>query len=173
MRQLEKQNNTKLDIARRKKNELIRLGREVPVEIRKEFEFEKRFYSLYSSWHGIMCCDPKLDNRIYMGWRKVIFQCLILRHCRDQLILTYACLSKNVENVQNSFKNEKDDRGPGKRGITANSSGMGSLFRKAQAAIDLLFSHYQKYLDLVLIYVSDLMISIANLRLPKHPSFED
>jgi len=35
------------------------------------------------------------------------------------------------------------------------------------------FSNHPKYLDLVLIYLSDLMISITNLRLLRHAPFED
>jgi hypothetical protein len=40
-------------------------------------------------------------------------------------------------------------------------------------AINLLFSEHQKYLYLIFIYLSDLVISIGNHRLLKHASIEE
>jgi hypothetical protein len=41
------------------------------------------------------------------------------------------------------------------------------------SAIDVLFSDHPKCLDLIFIYLSDLMFSIGNLRLLKHASIAD
>jgi len=41
------------------------------------------------------------------------------------------------------------------------------------SAINFQFFSHRKCLDLIFIYLSDLMVSIGNLRLLKHPSFTD
>jgi hypothetical protein len=41
------------------------------------------------------------------------------------------------------------------------------------SAIDVLFSDHPKYLDLIFIYLSGLMISVGNLRFLKHAWVED